>query len=376
MDAIEHGQPQPDEGRISVHINFDAEEVTVCDNGAGFPNQPRLLFLGGGCKGQAKQRGRVGVGIKVTLFSSKTFVIQSRTDSEQWRIDIADAYKFEKLPSLRVPATFPADPSPLSSCGTSVKYTFPDDLPPADRMLTHFLTEVVAVSLPKGFKTGFAKHIAAGTHKYPSQIAAILACYLRRYSYLADVLNTMQDGKKTTFPPKGIEVSLRLTCSDPGFSLSAGDRGAIRQPDRPGIHNCADLPACQREWLVEQEGTVYLRGLSREGWRQSGKNRWAKRAISSARPRIHQEFEQLVTDRRGHLPRRNRGIQDLPFPEDQRHCPYDSAETGILTRFFPAGVGESFQLMVFPPGTKLISSAVGIRSMFGASILLWTWTLA
>ena len=56
--------------QININLDLDQSAVTITDNGGGFPNDPELLFLGGGTKrcGNRKLFGLVGVGIKVVLF--------------------------------------------------------------------------------------------------------------------------------------------------------------------------------------------------------------------------------------------------------------------------------------------------------------------
>src|SRR5262245_28022769 len=65
---------------IDVDIDFTERTVRIQDTGAGFPNDPMLLFLGGTYKkeGNKKIFGLVGVGAKVVLFSTEHFQIRSR----------------------------------------------------------------------------------------------------------------------------------------------------------------------------------------------------------------------------------------------------------------------------------------------------------
>ena len=63
---------------ITIDLDLDERTVKVIDTGIGFPNDPKLLFLGGGTKRDGNPRlfGFVGVGIKVVLFSSKNLVYE------------------------------------------------------------------------------------------------------------------------------------------------------------------------------------------------------------------------------------------------------------------------------------------------------------
>lgn len=110
---------------ITINFDLDNRSVKVIDTGIGFPNDPKLLFLGGGTKrhGDIRLFGFVGVGIKVVLFSSQKFSIRGYSNDGAFCYEISDAYQFDKDPSpnLRVPKKFTTDPSPLEK-GTEVYY--------------------------------------------------------------------------------------------------------------------------------------------------------------------------------------------------------------------------------------------------------------
>lgn len=311
IDAIEFAQPQPKKGKMALLLDFDANRVTVRDNGPGFPNNPRLLFLGGGEKREGKQRGRVGVGLKVTLFSSATFTLRARSGTAAFRLDLSGPHDFEQLPSLQIDDAFPPDPDPLTHDGTEVSYTFP-----SDEMLTRFVDEVLDTSMTRGLSAGFVKHAEIGQHKLPSPFAAILYSYLRRFSYAADVLNFILPDGKTNFPSEGIEIDIEVQCTS----------ASTRFPDRSEI---ATLFGNEPKQVFALTPT-YL------GAEESG--RWATKDPHLFKDRLgkggdnlettdglniltflpskdNADFEQLVTDRRGSLPENIDEYRQRLFPK-------------------------------------------------------------
>jgi len=67
--------------KIQINLDFDTRTVKIRDDGPGFPNDPKLLFLGGTRKKNLADKkifGLVGVGLKVVLFSSEFFRIRAR----------------------------------------------------------------------------------------------------------------------------------------------------------------------------------------------------------------------------------------------------------------------------------------------------------
>ena len=69
QNAIDAVCESPDEkGYIQVELDFETGKVVVSDTGVGFPPDISLLYLEGSRKTGKKLMGRIGVGIKVTLF--------------------------------------------------------------------------------------------------------------------------------------------------------------------------------------------------------------------------------------------------------------------------------------------------------------------
>jgi hypothetical protein len=199
-------------GMIEVEVDFDSETVTVSDNGIGFPPDLHFLYLGGTTKRGNASKGKIGVGIKVTMFSSHYFRIRSNNGERTWIAEISDANNFEELSSLSIPQTLPEDPSPLQHRGTHMQYSFPST-PDNGNFLDDFVTEMVDTCLPHGANTGFGRSIVELNTGYPSPFAALLSSFLRRYSYVGDVLAAMN--RQTRYPEEGIGVEVTLGCNNP-----------------------------------------------------------------------------------------------------------------------------------------------------------------
>lgn len=196
------------EGYININIDFDTSQIIVEDNGKGFPKQFSLLYLGGGTKSDKKLKGKVGVGIKVTLFCSNFFSIRSQLGNNSWKIDIENACNFKELLQLEIPTDFPNDPHPLENSGTQITYRFPKE----KDFLKEFIHEVIDTTLPKGLDKEFGKTIKNFNTGFPSPIATLLAVFLQRYSYIGDTLASIN--KQDRFPSNGIKIRFNFKAND------------------------------------------------------------------------------------------------------------------------------------------------------------------
>ncbi len=198
------------EGLIDISIDFDSQTITVKDNGKGFPKNISLLYLGGGTKDNKKLKGKVGVGIKVTLFCSEYFSIRSSLGDDNWKAEISNAYQFKRLSQLEIPKNLPSDPNPLDSTGTQVCYRFPEER----KILNKFILEVIDTTLPKGVSREFGKSIQSFFDTgFPSPLATLLTVFLQRYSYVGDTLASMR--KQDRYPSDGITINVSLRCNEP-----------------------------------------------------------------------------------------------------------------------------------------------------------------
>ena len=214
IDAIvetDDGNPH----EININLDLDQRAITITDTGSGFPNDPSLLFLGGGTKDAENPKlfGAVGVGIKVVLFSSEEFRIQANSDNGVFRYEISNAYKFnnDPLPDLKAPNRFEDDPSPVNR-GTAIYYRFPNPAANNDiNRIEEFIQNMYDHCLPKGKDQGFGKTLKSAVEKgfYENRFAGLMDAFLRRYTYASDVLNCL--GEKPELSNTTIHINVRCT---------------------------------------------------------------------------------------------------------------------------------------------------------------------
>lgn len=212
IDAIVEADSTSHE--ITINLDLDNRSVKVTDTGIGFPNDPKLLFLGGGTKrhGDPRLFGFVGVGIKVVLFSSKKFSIRGHSSDGAFCYEISDAYQFDKdpPPNLHVPNQFPIDSSALKR-GTEVYYQFPKHI--AQDPVEQFMQNMHTQCLPQGNDTGFGKTLKSAVDRgfYENRFSGLMEAFLRRHTYAGDVLNYLGRKKELT----DVAIKINVTCSDP-----------------------------------------------------------------------------------------------------------------------------------------------------------------
>lgn len=205
LDAVCDLPDSENKGKISVVLDFDENKVSVLDNGKGFPEDVSLLFLGGTKKNQHKLKGKVGVGIKVTIFSSEEFELKSKTEDKAWKLKIAGARNFSGLHELTIPKDLPEDESPLELQGTQIAYKLPAE------EIDELIKQVVSESLNESnFETGFGEILK--NNDYPTPIATLLASYFRRNTYVGDVLASMN--RQENFPENGIDIEFKIKATN------------------------------------------------------------------------------------------------------------------------------------------------------------------
>lgn len=204
-----------DDRRIDLHLDLPNRRVSVTDNGVGFPNNPKLLFLGGTEKSQKSLYGMIGAGLKVVLFSSSEFTLRARAGAGAFRIDLDNAYQFdgENPPALAVPEAFPPDANALEEVGTELSYILPEG---EDDILASCMQRVIDACLPKGDADPFLATLqrAVNAGAYGSRLAALFAFFLRRYTYAGDVRTAigLQDPHA--------EINVRIDCDgDSGLGI-------------------------------------------------------------------------------------------------------------------------------------------------------------
>ena len=208
IDAICNNRLFIKKGKINLIIDIDNASITVKDNGCGFPRNTNLLFLGGSTKNNLQNRkGKLGVGLKTTLFSSCYFSIRSNCGNNQtmW-LEIKDADNFTTIQSLNIPNPIPNDPKPLPKVGTEIKYNFRDR-----NKIVNFIENLVLEYGKDSLLSTLLKYLP--NQNYPSPIAYLIASFLRRYTHVGNThVNTIG---QSNYPPNGIDIKIHLHCLDP-----------------------------------------------------------------------------------------------------------------------------------------------------------------
>ena len=343
IDAVV--QANGSEHKITIKLNFDQRSVTVTDDGIGFPNDPNLLFLGGGRKrhGDRKLFGYVGVGLKVVLFSSKNFCLRARSGDGAFHYEIKDAYKFDSdsPPNLQVPTVFPEDSSPLSICGTEVSYQFPSEV--AHDPFKFFVQDISDQCLPHGNTRGFGKTLQEAVDRghFETRFAGLMASYLRRYTYAGDVLNALggkQELQNTT-------ISVEVICSEPLQILGSEIGGLFDgkkeasftiKPEYLLVHDTVNwVPSQARPGLYDHALGKGGMNLDRT-WRGFNVRLYADA----------EDYERLITDKRGNLPDKIEEYRERLFPKIN----------GIILTIGRIPVFDEF----LPGGSQRVISANGV----------------
>lgn len=257
-----------DEHSIRVRIDLDERLVTVSDDGIGFPNDPRLLFLGGTRKRGAQRNlfGLIGVGIKVVLFKSETFLLRARNASGEalkYKVDGAFRFDADPPPDLALPDVFEADPDPLCNQGTEVRYSFAEGT--ARDPFEQFFREIQDLCLPSGHDKEFGKTLRRATEEgtHSNRFGVLLEAYLRRFTYAGDVANRL--GNKPGLADTTIEVCLQ--CSDPTSQLGEelGELFDGEKEARARFEPTYLLVEDTRSWVADPRPGLFSDPLGRGG---------------------------------------------------------------------------------------------------------------
>lgn len=280
---------------ILLELDLDDHRVTVTDDGPGFPNQPQLLYLGGGNKQGKRYGGLVGVGLKVVLFSSSNYELRARAADGSTLycvVDAANEFDSDPRPVLTlgtVDGTFSKDDVPLDARGTRLSYSFPS-FPKG--IQEQFLRALGDEGLDKGLDHSFGETLtnAVRAGRYPNRFAALLGTYLKRFTYLG-LTGVPEELTKTD-----IEVRIKATAGVLGPLAELAD-GQTRytfslQPGYLTIDETAEYaPANKRRPVLSDKPLLNGgRGLTRT---DLGFNRTAYTSKD--------EYELLLTDARGRV---------------------------------------------------------------------------
>ena len=343
IDAVV--QANGSEHEITIKLNFDQRSVTVTDDGIGFPNDPNLLFLGGGRKrhGDRKLFGFVGVGLKVVVFSSKNFYLRAHSDDGAFHYEIQNAYKFDSdsPPKLQVPKVFIEDSSPLPMYGTEVNYQFPSEV--AYDPFKLFVQDISDRCLPHGSARGFGETLqeAVDRKHFETRFAGLMASYLRRYTYAGDVWKTL-DGKSEL---QNTTISVEVACSDPIQTLGS-EIGSLF--DGKGKTSFTIKP----EYLRVRETVNWVPSQKRPGLFDHALGRGGMnldRVWRGFNIRVYndaEDYERLVTDKRGRLPDEIKKYRERLFPKIN----------GIILTIGRIPVFDEF----LPGGSRRVISANGV----------------
>lgn len=333
-------------GTHNIHLvlNFDDRSVIVRDDGSGFPNDISLLFLGGSQNREESKKifGHVGVGLKVVLFNTNFFQIRSNNFDGVYRLRIDNAYRFDHggQDELNIPDVFPIDTDPLDSRGTELAYSFP--VGDVEDIMQKFVQEMIHDCLPQGIDHNFGKTIryAKEAGLFQNRFAALLVSYLRRFTYVGDILNLL--GEKNEI--RDSRIRIQLICTNPsGIDPDMGNLfDDVSDVD-------IDIPITQltvedtATWVPQQKRPgIYHELLGRGG--QNLSRTW--RGFDSLRYSEPNGYESLLVNRRGNLPPNIEEYRTRLFPRIN----------GILLTIGRVAQFEEF----IPGGSRRILSANGV----------------
>lgn len=351
LDAVRQAGTRKGGHEIEITMDFPARKVTVSDTGAGFPDDPSLLFLGGGKKKGQGLAGMVGVGLKVALFSTSSFQLRAmRDDSTSTRVDIDQAYRFDQDDAeLAITVAdeghrLPSDPQPLVEPGTVVEYSFPEDESEAtegvpERYLRDVLADCGSTSKPD-FITFSLPHATASAGPgidppFPNRLSALIVSHLRRFTYIGSTSHANEFDN--------LKVSLRIVSDEASLgdlAEFADGKHDVTVPVTPKYFTVSD----SLKWPHSPKPVVVATPLG-----DGGEN--LTRAASQINVTTYtrpDEFEQLVTNKRG------RPAKDL---EDYKRLLFPRIRSITLT------IGRIDPLKIYlPGGPRRVISARGVAT--------------
>ncbi len=295
--------------RIEVRMDFDERTVSVRDSGLGFPDKPSLLFLGGGEKQGRGLAGMVGVGLKVVLFSSDRFTLQATNDDKSLRVDVSDAHRYGDAlpPRLALPdeSELPVDHEPAieTGTGTLLSYGFPINSNGGPSIPELFLRDVQEACF-SNTTPDFDKSISDALTKgvYPNRLAALVASYLRRYSYLGSTVARPEYGRLTVeFTIKASEATLG------DFGELIDNETEVTFDVQPNYHTVADALA----WAKTPKPVVQAIPLG-DGGTNLSRTRLGFNRTEYSTP---EEWELLLTDARGRVSDQIDMLREKLFPK-------------------------------------------------------------
>ncbi len=207
-------------GKVEIDLYVGSNTVSVTDNGTGIPvdNFSKVFLLGGSDKRRSDKtdqhlrkilKGSQGVGIKSTLFTSKTFKVVSVHEGYAWDYEVTDCYKFN-APNFNVEID-PPDPKPTHlPSGSTFTYSLDN------YTVQEFLNDVV---------NEYCEETLYEELKDIEELKTAIEIYFRTKTYLGCVQSML--GINKDLKPIDVEVKLHF--------------------DLPSLeeHKCINIPRCR-----------------------------------------------------------------------------------------------------------------------------------
>ncbi len=199
---------------IELELAIGANEIVVRDNGRGIsPDRfVNFFYLGSGTKGglapelRRLLKGSQGVGIKSTVFTSRTFAIRTVHSGSEWRAELQGFHDFS---GTGFPDSIqqPVPTSTTAHSGTELRFQL------VDYSVSDFLKDRASeflslAGLDNATVDASGRIVDKDGHPHgPFDWTKVLTYYFRKYSYVGCVSRLLgQPG----LPP--IEFKLRVTC--------------------------------------------------------------------------------------------------------------------------------------------------------------------
>ena len=185
-------------GEVEIDLYVGSNTVSVKDNGTGIAieNFPKVFLIGGSDKTDDHLRkilkGSQGVGIKSTLFTSKTFKVESVHEEYAWDYEVIDCYRFNE-PNFNVDIEPPIPEPSYSKSGSIFTYSL-DDYTVQD-----FLNDVV---------NEYCEETLCEELKNIEELKTVIEIYFRTKTYLGCVQSML--GINPVLKPIDVEVKLHF----------------------------------------------------------------------------------------------------------------------------------------------------------------------
>lgn len=196
LDAVEDISR---EKKVSLIIDPGKNEITVSDNGTGFPTDMSFFALGKGSKSKLNNpsiRGEHGVGMKMVILCSELFEIWTIDAGKVWKATFRDGFKFLSKEETECVENDAKDSIIPQGFTTTIRVRFP-------RGQSDTLREIEARKILNIIFEPYEKSQPHSHFSKRRKCDLFVEHYFRTSSYTGDV-NRMFDGKK----PANLEVSI------------------------------------------------------------------------------------------------------------------------------------------------------------------------